>query len=136
MTNQNDASKPDLHVKLMQDSKTHQWQVKIRNLSKEQIDFIAGPRLLPMLSKTDAVVIDHGANPPVADTAQTATPEMSTVGSTTQVKPPTNVTTEPGKTEASANGSNKSTQAEIAEPQLPSLANHIDLQPKTLTNQR
>ena len=57
MTSQNDE--PDLHVKLLQDAKTHKWQVKIRNLTKEQIDFLAGPKLLPALSKADAIVIEH-----------------------------------------------------------------------------
>ena len=136
MTNQNDASKPDLHVKLMQDAKTHHWQVKIRNLSKEQIDFIAGPRLLPMLSKADAVVIDHGANPPVVETAQTATPEVSPVGDASQFKPPTNENTEPTETKASANDSNKSSQAKITEPPAPKLADHIDQQSKILTIQK
>ena len=43
----------------MQDARTRKWQVKIRNLTQEQVDFIAGPRLLPTLAKTDAVVIEH-----------------------------------------------------------------------------
>ena len=59
MTDQNNAENPDLHVKLMQDARTRKWQVKIRNLTKEQVDFIAGPRLLPTLARTDAVVIEH-----------------------------------------------------------------------------
>ena len=57
MTSQN--NEPDLHVKLLQDSKTRKWQVKIRNLTEEQIDFLAGPKLLPALSKADAMVIEH-----------------------------------------------------------------------------
>ena len=48
----------------MQDAKTRKWQVKIRNLTKEQVDFIAGPRLLPTLAKTDAVVIEHHEQQP------------------------------------------------------------------------
>ena len=48
-----------MHVKLIQDARTRKWQVKIRNLTQEQVDFIAGPRLLPTLTKTDAVVIEH-----------------------------------------------------------------------------
>ena len=59
MMDQDSAENPDLHVKLMQDAGTRKWQVKIRNLTKEQVDFIAGPRLLPTLAKTDAVVIEH-----------------------------------------------------------------------------
>ena len=59
MTDQDNAENPNLHVKLMQDARTRKWQVKIRNLTKEQVDFIAGPRLLPTLAKTDAVVIEH-----------------------------------------------------------------------------
>ena len=59
MTDQNNAENPDLHVKLMQDARTRKWQVKIRNLTKEQVDFIAGPRLLPTLARTDAMVIEH-----------------------------------------------------------------------------
>ena len=43
----------------MQDARTRKWQVKIRNLTKEQVDFIAGPRLLPTLARTDAMVIEH-----------------------------------------------------------------------------
>ena len=43
----------------MQDARTRKWQVKIRNLTQEQVDFIARPRLLPTLAKTDAVVIEH-----------------------------------------------------------------------------
>ena len=43
----------------MQDARTRKWQVKIRNLTKKQVDFIARPRLLPTLAKTDAVVIEH-----------------------------------------------------------------------------
>ena len=50
----------DLHVKLMHDAKTQKWEVKIRNLTKEQIDFISGPKLLPTLGKADAVMIEHG----------------------------------------------------------------------------
>ena len=64
MTDQNNAENPDLHVKLMQDARTRKWQVKIRNLTKEQVDFIAGPRLLPTLAKTDAVVIEHHEQQP------------------------------------------------------------------------
>ena len=59
MTDPNNDENPDLHVKLIQDAKTRKWQVKIRNLTPEQVDFIAGPRLLPTLAKTDAVVIEH-----------------------------------------------------------------------------
>ena len=59
MTDQNNAENPNLHVKLMQDARTRKWQVKIRNLTQEQVDFIAGPRLLPTLAKTDTVVIEH-----------------------------------------------------------------------------
>ena len=59
MTDQNNAENPNLHVKLMQDARTRKWQVKIRNLTKEQVDFIARPRLLPTLARTDAVVIEH-----------------------------------------------------------------------------
>ena len=59
MTDQDNAENPILHVKLMQDTRTRKWQVKIRNLTLEQVDFIAGPRLLPTLAKTDAVVIKH-----------------------------------------------------------------------------
>ena len=59
MTDQDNAENPDLHVKLIQDARTRKWQVKIRNLTQEQVDFIAGPRLLPTLTKTDAVVIEH-----------------------------------------------------------------------------
>ena len=59
MMNQDNVENPDLHVKLIQDAKTRKWQVKIRNLTKEQVDFIARPRLLPTLSRTDAVVIEH-----------------------------------------------------------------------------
>ena len=59
MTDQDNAENPNLHVKLMQDARTRKWQVKIRNLTQEQVDFIAGPRLLPTLAKTDAVVIEH-----------------------------------------------------------------------------
>ena len=64
MTDQNNAENPNLHVKLMQDARTRKWQVKIRNLSKEQVDFIARPRLLPTLAKTDAVVIEHHEQQP------------------------------------------------------------------------
>ena len=56
---QDNKENPNLHVKLMQDARTRKWQVKIRNLTKEQLDFSAGPRLLPTLAKTDAVVIEH-----------------------------------------------------------------------------
>ena len=59
MTDQNNAENPNLQVKLIQDARTRKWQVKIRNLTKEQVDFIAGPRLLPTLAKTDALVIEH-----------------------------------------------------------------------------
>ena len=59
----------------MHDAKTRKWQVKIRNLTKEQIDFISGPRLLPTLSKADAVVIEHGNTPP--DTEETVTVELN-----------------------------------------------------------
>ena len=59
MKDQNNAENPDLHVKLIQDARTRKWQVKIRNLTKEQVDFIARPRLLLTLAKTDAVVIEH-----------------------------------------------------------------------------
>ena len=59
MTDQDNVENPNLHVKLMQDARTRKWQVKIRNLTQEQVDFIAGPRLLPTLAKTDAVVIEH-----------------------------------------------------------------------------
>ena len=59
MTDQDNAENPNLHVKLMQDARTRKWQVKIRNLTQEQVDFIARPRLLPTLAKTDAVVIEH-----------------------------------------------------------------------------
>ena len=59
MTDQDNVDNPDLHVKLIQDSRTRKWQVKIRNLTKEQVDFIAGPGLLPTLAKTDAVVIEY-----------------------------------------------------------------------------
>ena len=59
MTDQNNVENPDLHVKLIQDARTRKWQVKIRNLTKEQVDFIAGPRLLPTLAKTDAMVIEY-----------------------------------------------------------------------------
>ena len=59
MMDQDNVENPDLHVKLIQDARTKKWQVKIRNLTKEQVDFIAGPRLLPTLAKTDAVVIEH-----------------------------------------------------------------------------
>ena len=52
-------NEPDLHVKLIKDAKTHKWQVNIRNLTKEQIKFIAGPGLLPTLGKADAIVIKH-----------------------------------------------------------------------------
>ena len=45
MTDQDNEDNPDLHVKLIQDAKTRKWQVKIRNLTKEQLDLIAGPRL-------------------------------------------------------------------------------------------
>ena len=103
----------------MQDAKTRHWQVKIRNLSKEQIEFIAGPRLLPMLSKADAVVIDHGANPPFVETAQPATPQVSTAGDATQVEPPTNVNTESTETGASPNASIRSSQVEFTETPAP-----------------
>ena len=59
MMDQDNVENPDLHVKLIQDARTRKLQVKIRNLTKEQVDFIAGPRLLPTLAKTDAVVIEH-----------------------------------------------------------------------------
>ena len=59
MTDPNHDENPDLHVKLIRDARTRKWQVKIRNLTQEQVDFIAGPRLLPTLTKTDAVVIEH-----------------------------------------------------------------------------
>ena len=59
MTDQDNAENPNLHVKLMQDARTRKWEVKIRNLTQEQVDFISGPRLLPTLAKTDAVVISH-----------------------------------------------------------------------------
>ena len=59
MMDQDNVENPDLHVKLIQDARTRKWQVKIRNLTKEQVDFIAGPRLLLTLAKTDAVVIKH-----------------------------------------------------------------------------
>ena len=59
MTDQDNVENLDLHVKLIQDTRTRKWQVKIRNSTKEQVDFIAGPRLLPTLAKTDAVVIEH-----------------------------------------------------------------------------
>ena len=59
MTDQDNVENLDLHVKLIQDTRTRKWQVKIRNLTKEQVDFIAAPRLLPTLAKTDAVVIKH-----------------------------------------------------------------------------
>ena len=62
MMDQDNVENPDLHVKLIQDARTRKWQVKIRNLTKEQVDFIAGPRLLPTLAKTDAVVIKHHDN--------------------------------------------------------------------------
>ena len=48
----------------MQDARTRKWQVKIRNLTKEQVDFIARPRLLPTLAKTDAMVIEHHEQQP------------------------------------------------------------------------
>ena len=67
MTDQNNAENPNLHVKLMQDARTRKWQVKIRNLTQEQVDFIFGPKLLPTLAKTDAFVIKHH---------DTETPEM------------------------------------------------------------
>ena len=75
MTDQNNNSKPDLHVKLMQDAKTRKWQVKIRNSTKEQIEFIASPRLLSTLSKADAVVTEHGDT-----TTVTETPEAGNLG--------------------------------------------------------
>ena len=50
MTDQDNVENPDLHVKLIQDARTRKWQVKIRNLTKEQVDFIARPRLLPTLA--------------------------------------------------------------------------------------
>ena len=59
MMDQDNAENPNLHVKLMQDARTKKWQVKIRNLTQEQVDFIAGLRLLPTLVKTDTVVIKH-----------------------------------------------------------------------------
>ena len=59
MMDQDNAENLNLHVKLIQDARTRKWQVKIRNLTQEQVDFIAGPRLLPTLAKTDAVVIEH-----------------------------------------------------------------------------
>ena len=64
MMDQNNADNPDLHVKLIQEARTRKWDVKIRNLTKEQVDFIAGPRLLPTLAKTDAVVIEHHEQQP------------------------------------------------------------------------
>ena len=82
MTNQNNTSKLDLHVKLMQDAKTHKWQIKIRNLSKEQIEFIAGPQLLPALSKAYAVVIEHGENSQVKETSLPSTTDVLTTDST------------------------------------------------------
>ena len=57
MTSQN--NKLDLHVKLVKDAKSRRWQVKIQNLTREQIDLIAGPKLLPTLRKADAIVIEH-----------------------------------------------------------------------------
>ena len=45
MMDQDNVENPDLHVKLIQDARTRKWQVKIRNLTKEQVDFIVGPRL-------------------------------------------------------------------------------------------
>ena len=45
MTDQDNVENLDLHVKLIQDARTRKWQVKIRNLTKEQVDFIAGPRI-------------------------------------------------------------------------------------------
>ena len=57
MMSQNDER--DLHVKLVKDAKSHRWQVKIQNLTREQIDFITGPKLLPTLRKADAIVIEH-----------------------------------------------------------------------------
>ena len=59
MTDQDNAENPNLHVKLMHDARTRKWEVKIRNLTQEQVDFISGPRLLLTLAKTDAVVISH-----------------------------------------------------------------------------
>ena len=59
MMEKDNVENPDLHVKLIQDARTRKWQVKIRNLTKEQVDFIARPRLLPTLAKTDAVVFEH-----------------------------------------------------------------------------
>ena len=59
MTDQDNVENLDLHVKLIQDARTRKWQVKIRNLTKEQVDFIARPRLLPTLAKTDVAVIEH-----------------------------------------------------------------------------
>ena len=43
MMDQDNVENPDLHVKLMQDTRTRKWQVKIRNLTKEQVGFIAEP---------------------------------------------------------------------------------------------
>ena len=61
----------------MHNAKTCKWQVKIRNLMKEQINFISGPKLLPTLSKADAVVIEHGNTSP--STEETATLEHSMI---------------------------------------------------------
>ena len=88
MTNQNNASQLDLHVKLIQDAKTQKWQVKIWNLSKEQIDFIAGPRLLPILTKADVVVISHGDTVSAAEDPDIAEPPLPTPVLTTNTSQP------------------------------------------------
>ena len=82
MMDQNDISNLDLHVKLMQDARTCKWQVKIRNLTKEQIDFISGPRLLPALSKAEAVVIEHGDSIATVENAATSSPTKPGISET------------------------------------------------------
>ena len=101
MTNQNDNSNPDLHVKLMQDARTRKWQVKIRNLTKEQIDFIAGPRLLPTLSKADAVVIDHVDTTITTETTETVNPELPVNNDTSHNELNAPTMSEPSKSDGS-----------------------------------
>ena len=51
MTDQDNAENPNLHVKLMQDARTRKWQLKIRNLTEEQVDFIAWTQTVTNPSK-------------------------------------------------------------------------------------
>ena len=91
MMDQNSNSNPNLHVKRLQDARTRKKrtrQVKIRNLTKEQIEFIAGPKLLPALTKVEAVIIEH-EDPPSkdSDVASVANDAAKTDDTTTNQTP-------------------------------------------------